>query len=179
MKRFAVLILFALSGLLMACTDKEPNTEEPNELLPVINGYYARNEAGEPMGIMGNMNPNVNLGTNTDHMNSDYFITFFPNPAINYASVYMKSPDPDETKKIWIVPAVFDPEFEPSDDEMNEQNIQNINEISVFQTETTGNTFFIDLTELQSDYYRIYVEVGDHLLYDNIVIDKDYNTVGK
>ena len=178
MKRFAVLILVALSGLLKTCTEKEPNAEEPDELLPVINGYYARNEAGESMGIMGNMNPNVNLGTNTDHVNSDYFITFFPNPAINFASVYIKSQYTDETKKIWIVPAVFDPDFEPTDD-TNEPDIQIINEISVFQTETTMNTLFLDLTELQSDYYRIYIEVGEYIFFDNIVIDKDFNPNAK
>lgn len=179
MKRFAVLILVVLSGFLTTCTEKESNAKEPDELLPIINGYYARNEAGESMGIMGNMNPNVYLGTNTNHVNSDYFITFFPNPAINYASVYMKSPGQDEVKKIWIVPAVFEPEYEPSNDETYQPDIQIINEISVLQTETAMSSVLLDLTGLPSDYYRIYVEIGEHIFYDNIVIDKDFSPTGK
>ncbi|MBW6478133.1 MAG: hypothetical protein K0B37_01815 [Bacteroidales bacterium] len=179
MRRLAVLILVIISGLFTACSEKESKMEEPDELLPVINGYFARNEAGESMGIIGNMNPNVNLGTNTNLVDSDYFITFFPNPAINFASVYMKSPGQDEIKKIWIVPAVFDPEYEPSDDETYEPEINILNEIAVLQTETTMHTVFFDLTELQSGYYRIYVEVAEYILYDNIVIDKDFNPTGK
>ncbi len=174
MKRFIVYILLASLSFAQGC--KKDETEQDEIDLPIVNGYFARNEAGESMGIIGNSNPNVKLGTQNTYLDSDYYITFFPNPAINYASLFLKSPDPDETKKVWIVPAIYQPDYEPTHDETDELDIVNINDISIFHTETTGNTLMLDLNTFPSNYYRLYVEVGGYLFYDNIVIDKDYQS---
>jgi hypothetical protein len=116
------------------------------------------------MGIMGNTNPNVKTGTQNTYHDSDYFIIFFPNLAINFASIHLKSPDPDETKKVWIVPAIYQADYEPTHDKTDELDIVIINGISVFHSETTGNQLFLDLTTLPSDYYRLYVEVGGNFI---------------
>ncbi len=172
MNRNSLLILLVIVAFAISCSKEEADLRMPEFEVPVVTGFHMRDEAAQPMGSIGI--PNVKLGHPSGNWDSEYFITFFPNPAINRGTVYMKSPDEYDVKKVWLTRAVFKPPFSIPDIDTDGMNNFIAGGTPLIQAETTDDHLFLNLTDLSSGYYRLYVSVNGHLFYDNIVIDKNF-----
>lgn len=172
MNRNSLWIIGVLVAFALGCSKEEADLRIPEFEIPVVTGFRMRDEAGAFMGSIGI--PNVKLGHPSDDWNSDYFINFFPNPAINRGTVYMKSPGEYDVKKVWLTRAVFKAPFDIPGISTDGMNNFIAGGTPLIQAETTDDQLFLNLTDLSSGYYRLYVSVNDHLFYDNIVIDKDF-----
>ncbi|TVQ06952.1 MAG: hypothetical protein EA361_18965 [Bacteroidetes bacterium] len=172
MSRNSLLILLVLVVFSLGCSKEEAELRLPEFEVPVVTGYHMRDEAAQPMGAIGL--PNVKLGHPSGDWNCDYFISFFPNPAINFGSIHMKSPNANHIKKVWITRAVFRPPYATPVIATDGMNNFIAGGFPLIQAETTDDRLFLNLTELPSGYYRLYVSVNGHLFYDNIVIDKNF-----
>jgi hypothetical protein len=162
---YPLLFLIFLGG----CSEDEMIPDTGLEV-PVIHGYYARSEAGYSMGIYGYSTPNVKLGNQSnDFMQSEYAFITFPNPAHNIYQVMINTPGQEEIKKIWLVQAVMRDPFQiPA--VASDGNSNMIVNSPLVQITTRQNHALLDVTNLPEGYYRIYVKVNNHLLYDNLVI---------
>lgn len=172
MNRNSLLILLVILVLSSGCSKEEAELRMPEFEVPVVTGFRMRDEAGIFMGSIGI--PNVKLGHPTGDWNSEYFITFFPNPAMNQGTVYMKSPGEYDVKKVWLTRAVFRPPFDTPGIATDGMNNFIAGGAPLLQGETTNQNLLLNLTHLPSGYYRLYISVNGHLFYDNIVIDKNF-----
>jgi hypothetical protein len=158
------------------CTKEEADLRVPEFEIPVIHGYFARDVIGNNMGVYGYGKPNVNLGDKSNYHDSDYFVTMFPNPMHNFLSVMAKSPDENEVKKLWITQAILRPPFGTGIVSTDGWNNFVAGGSPLLQMEFTENNVHLNLTDLPNGYYRVYIKVNGHLLYDNLVIDRDFNS---
>ncbi|MCK9447404.1 MAG: hypothetical protein M0Q41_00350 [Bacteroidales bacterium] len=167
MKRIPILIfLFAIA--ISSCTKEDTELRLPDFTTPSIKGYYQRDFHGLSMGIVGN--PNVRLGNGTDYTNSTYYFVTYPNPSSdNVLFIYVKAPTDHEKKLVWITPAYWD--NQGSNYIINKDNYIIIGGHPYIQAEFTSDHLMIDVSLVPQGYYRIYLKVNDHLLYDNIVIN--------
>jgi len=167
------ILIFALVAV-SGCTKEEADFRIADFATPFIHGYFARDEAGNPMGVYGYAQPNVNLGDKSSFYESNYYVTIFPNPTHNYLSVYTKSPEPNQMKKLWITPAILRPPFENGAVLTDSWNNFVAGGYPLLQLKFMENNAYLDLTDLPNGYYRLYLKVNDQLLFDNLVIDREF-----
>lgn len=172
MNRKTVIILCAIVAFVTGCSKEEAELRLPGFEVPVVTGYYLRDEVAISRGYVGV--PNVKPGTHSDYSQSTYFITFFPNPARNSGTIHLKSPNDYDVKKFWITQAIYSSPISIPGASVDGMNNIIAGGAPLIQGETTDKNIYLDLTDLPSGYYRLYVSVNDHLFYDNIVIDKNY-----
>ena len=163
-------LLFCLIVLtVISCTKENYELRLSDFNTPLIKGYYLRDDFGNFNGIVGI--PNTKQGSDNDYENSQYYFSFFPNPAENFCNIDLKAPTYGEIIKLWITPAnMYNYESTNSIFFNNANNIT-IGGSPVYQTEFHSNSFIgLDLSNIPNGYYRIYLKVNDYLLYDNLVI---------
>jgi hypothetical protein len=177
--RFLSLIVFMIS--IMSCTKDESDIRLPEFDVPVITGFYLRDQTGMGTGVIGD--PNVRTcgtaaGSNSDGTDntgsitgSTICFTAFPNPFSGLLMLYFETPLPETEKLIWITRAVFGNQASASANSFNMALI-NVGGAPLFQLKTTGDEICLDLSSFDRGYYRIYIKIGDSLLYDNLVIQK-------
>ncbi len=156
------------------CTKEEADFRLPEFEVPVIHGYFVRAENSLTVGYLGYATPNVNLGDGATLETSNYYLLMFPNPIHNFLTVEIKSPDKTEVKKLWITHAVLKPPLYSGTVLTDNWNNFVAGGSPVLQKKFTQNTVFLDLTDLPDGYYRLYIKVNDHLLYDNLVVDREF-----
>jgi hypothetical protein len=173
-KSYLTALLFALISV-FGCTKEEADFRVPEFEIPVIHGYFARDINGNGMGAFGYAKPNVNLGDKSSLHDSNYYIIAFPNPMHDFLNVITKSPDENEVKKLWITRAILRPPFDNGTVLTDSWNNFVAGGSPLLQVEFTQKNVFLDLTELANGYYRVYLKVNDLLLYDNLVIDREFS----
>lgn len=168
--RLTGVILFLIMNL--GCTKEEADIRFPQFEVPQFTGYYARDEAGHYMGRYGM--PNVNLGDQYTWENSRYHITMFPNPAHNRSTVFIKSPNQNQMKKLWLTRAIPTLPFEPTIVESDNWNNFVVGGAPLLQGEFTQREAYLNISDLPNGYYRLYVEMDGLIFYDNLLIDRSF-----
>jgi hypothetical protein len=160
----------------ISCTKKNPDEFRDSSLeAPIVDSFIARDESGVTMGIFGNSVPNVRFFNGIDFRSSEYSFLAFPNPIytnstyrLSVCNVYMFSPE-GTNKKIWIVRANA-----PAGNQYHDASLLVAGGMPVFKHETFSNFLSIDFNKIRAnispDFYRIYVRMGNELLYDNLLI---------
>jgi hypothetical protein len=161
----------------ISCTKKTPDEFRDSSLdAPIIDSYIARDEYGMTMGIFGNSTPNVRFFNGTDFISSQYSFIAAPNPIhsnsnhswLSVCNVYMFSPE-GTNKKIWIVRANA-----PAGNQYHDAGLLVAGGMPVFKHETFSNFLSIGFNKIRANispgFYRIYVRMGNELLYDNLLI---------
>ena len=151
--------------MIIGCTKEDSELRLSDFGVPTIRGYNMRDLFGDYAGTVGT--PNIKPGDG-----ADYYFVFYPNPVEDFCSIYIKTPASNELKKLWITPANFDNNITNSSINLNNANNIVIGGSPVFQTEFTNNKLTLNLSQVSDGYYRIYLEVDNYLLYDNLVIYK-------
>jgi len=159
------IILISISLIVFACSKKDEIIRTSDMSVPQITGFEFKNEVGVITKIIGL--PNNKLSDKQ----SNYHFTFYPNPAKDFGNIFIKTPNNNEIKQIWIVQAQYS-KIIPNYSINNGMIIHTIGGTPLINLETSNNNFTINLNNLSNDYYRIYVQIGDVLLYDNIIIYK-------
>lgn len=161
--------------LVLGCTKEEADLRVPEFEIPVIHGYYVRDGTGSFMGSYGYGKPNVRLGDVPDYWQSNYFFVIYPNPPVlNTLYVLTKSPSHNNVKKLWITHAVLRPPFDPGVVPQDGRNNFVAGGAPLFEVEFTQEEIRLDLTELDDGYYRVYVKINNQVLYDNLVVNRQF-----
>ncbi len=163
------IILPVLTLIFLRCSHDEVFPENGFEV-PVINGFAMRDEAGNFIGHQGYYKPNIKLGNQgNDFMQSEYSFITFPNPAFNRFHLMFRTAENYEEKQVWLVRAVMhDPLGIP--DIRIDDNVNLVVNTPLIKFTTDLNDAVLDVRNLPEGFYRIYVKINDHLLYDNLVI---------
>lgn len=165
-------LLLCIIGFLFICSCTKEDTEirlsefEP----PTITGVNLRGFDGSVYGTIGV--PNIKQGNESNGSQSAFHFTFYPNPSAERIFVYVKTPANDELKKLWIVQANWANQVPEDWIGLNNANNMTVGGSPLFQSEFTTNTIGINLSHFADGYYRIYLKVNEHLLYDNLVVYK-------
>jgi hypothetical protein len=172
MRVFKALLFCAVTILLTACSKEEATERLPGFEVPVIAGFQMRSIMGEAMGNVGY--PNIKLYDGADFTSSKNFFSSYPNPSSSNLNIYVLERDYPTMKKIWMVPARRLGEPEKS---VLNQGMYSLyaGGTPLFQLETLGENIVLDVTGIPEGYYRLYVKIKNVLLYDNIVISKQFN----
>lgn len=163
------LLFFIISFITInSCTKEETDIRLSEFEPPTITGFILKNELGESIKRIGV--PNVKLGNESNDWTSPYYFTQYPNPSIDIIFIHFRTPADGELKKIWITQANVDNQFGGGFIGINNANNMVVGGSPLFQAETTSNSMHINLSWLPEGYYRIYIKVSEHLLYDNLII---------
>ncbi len=104
----------------------------------------------------------------------------FPNPAIG--NFFVQSFNTAEIANVWIIPGSPNKSFNTVDfthilnsSTYGEDEIES-NSILSFNGPNSGS-LLIDVTNLDSGYYRVFVKIGDEFYWDNIFIANDNENI--
>lgn len=131
---------------------------------PIITGYKLMDINASSLGKVGT--PNVKT-----EMNSGGFLyrmVVYPIPAINFIALHIDAPRDGTDRQIWIKRARANGTFS---DNFNFGTLNMNANGNVFDTTITENHLSIMGTRFPKGYYRMYVSVSGHALYENIVIN--------
>jgi len=140
---------------------------------PIITGFEFKNEEGVSIGSYGEL-VNNKLGDKGTIEESEYYLNAFPNPATDFYTVYTLSRNAPMLRTIWIVKASYNGEL-PNIEIYNNATYLVAGQYHLIEVSSQGNLINIDLSSLDDGFYRIYVEIGGNVLYDNFIVYKDTN----
>lgn len=166
------LILALLIAALTGCGEKE-QLVLPIFDPPILTGYHLRDDNGQPLGNVGA--PNTNTSTDSPGIANPLLeFSSYPNPSrgdLFQATIYSGIVS-NEPVRVWITPARYI-------DELNEPNTLGATLVSshgrplrefTLQLAEGFNNIAINTEDLPAGYYRIYVQRGSFLLWDNLLI---------
>jgi hypothetical protein len=169
MKKRLLLSLIILAAF--SCTKENNELRLSDFNTPVVKGYYLRDDFGFFKGVVGI--PNIKQGNGDDYENSQYYFTFFPNPAEDFCSIDLKAPTYGEVIKLWITPAYMHNSESNSLTGLSNTYLITIGGSPVYQNEFNSVSFIgLDLSHIPAGYYRINLKIKDYFLYDNLVVYK-------
>lgn len=168
MRKSHLLYLIILFITINSCTKKDTEIRLSEFESPTITGFILKDEVGEIFKRIGV--PNIKLGSESNEWTSPYYFSIYPNPSIERIHVYIKTPAEEELKKVWITQANVDNQVAGDFIGINNAYNINIGGSPLVHAETTSNSVSINLSTLPEGYYRIYIKVSEHLLYDNLII---------
>lgn len=168
MSRIHLLFYIILFIAVTSCTKEDTETRLPEFDAPKLTGFILKTDFGEIYKTIGV--PNIKWGNESNDRNSPYYFSIYPNPCFDLLFVHFKTPAEGELKKIWIVQANVENQVAGAFIGINNANNIVVGGSPLFQAETTSNSIHLNLTLLPEGYYRIYIKVGEHLLYDNLII---------
>jgi len=165
------LLLFIIGTLFIgSCTKKDTQIRLSEFKPPTITGFNWKDVSGSNHGPIGI--PNIKLGNESNELSSPYYFSFYPNPGFSRINVYVRTPRNAEIKKIWITQAIWANEAPQELIGLNNAYNMTVGGSPLFHAEFIENAVSIDLSRFADGYYRIYLQVNGHLLYDNLVIYK-------
>lgn len=170
MKKNYVLLFIIGFLFIFSCTKKDTEIRLSEFEPPTITGVNFRGFDGSDYGSIGV--PNIKQGNESNDFMSDYYFTFYPNPSAERIFVYIKTPAKEEIKKLWIVQANWDDQVPEDWIGLNLATNMTVGGSPLYQAEFTSGGIAIDLSYFPQGYYRIYLKVNEHLLYDNLIINK-------
>lgn len=161
------LTAIVITTILFSCSKNSAGFRLSNFETPIITGYEERDSNGSLIWQWGI--PNIKTSISLSPEEKQYIFAIFPNPCKNTCQIYVKSLSLNSIKKLWIVKAIADSESFTSPIALGMNNFE-IGGSPVFQLEFTQEHLSVDINNLDEGFYRIYVKVDNHILYDNIVI---------
>jgi hypothetical protein len=171
MKIFQSLVVLIILVFAYSCTKDIADIRMPDFAVPIVNGYYARDQNGNLIMPVGD--PNVRLFSGSDAVSSAYSFGCYPNPSANYCFIYINAPAGQTLKKLWITQAIVGDRFDSGSENIYSPNLA-VGGAPIFQAEFTSDHLTVDVSKLSDGYYRIYLKVDDFLLYDNLLVYKSY-----
>jgi len=166
------ILIISILLLTLGCSKDDSDVSLSEFEIPIITGYELRTIQGQKISNYGI--PNIKLGNESNNYDSEYFFISYPNPCKNRCSVYIKSPDTNTTKYVWIVQAQYRDYNSNISTELG-SNIMHVGGVPLIETETTYENISFDVSSLSEGYYRIYLKIDDLILYDNLVITNNIN----
>lgn len=161
-------ILIFISISILSCSKDDSNIRVSNLETPILTGFLLRNITGDVIGKIGF--PNIKLGNESNDNNSEYFFSTYPNPIKDKASIYIKSPNTNTTKKVWIVHAEYNNNISNAETSIGNATLLSAGGSPIFYGEISSNDIHLDLSNLNEGYYRVYVNIDGLTLYDNLII---------
>jgi hypothetical protein len=158
---FLFLFLFISMPFLQNCSEKEEPQYRTSQLeLPLLKGFELRDATGNNLGNIGV--PNIKTRIN------NIVLTPYPNPCQN--DIIISTSAPNTLKKLWIVPGKTD---NTTTGKLNDLGMQTFiaGGTPVLQTRFYEPSIMLDVSALKKGPYRIYLQIGDDLLYDNILVN--------
>ena len=174
MPKLSLLIGLLTLTLLISCGEKEQlilPLFEP----PILTGYHLRDANGQALGNVGT--PNTNTSTDPPGIANPLLEFFsFPNPANGsfFSVAIFTGIDTGETARIWLTTANYI-------DELGSANTLGASVVSSdgrpirdfnLQLQEGFNNLNVNTVGLPSGYYRIYLQHGSLLLWDNLLIQQ-------
>lgn len=172
MLKLKLLISTLLVVVLTNCGEKE-QLALPIFDPPVVTGYHLRDDNGQPLGNVGA--PNTNTSTDSPGIANPLLEFFsYPNPSRgnSFQTAIFNGISSREVVRVWLTPARYI-------DELNTPNTLGATLASSsgrplreFTLELEGgfNNLAINTADLPVGYYRIYIQRGNFLLWDNLLI---------
>lgn len=182
--KYKFVILFISLIYSLSCTKEESDFRLSMINMPIITGYNLRDLEGVYIGAIGN--PNINTcciidGNKSNDMDSlspntinTTCLIAYPNPCKETLMLRIQSPSEQLDKKIWITKATLNYQIVSSTNDLN-MTFMSVGGSSLLQYETTNDAIMMNISSFDDGYYRIYVKIADHVLYDNLVIQKINN----
>lgn len=167
MRILKTLLYIAAISLLTACSKEEAPERLPGFDVPVIAGYEMRSGVGDLIGRIGY--PNIKLYEGESYNSSKYFFASFPNPASSMINIFVQERDAPGIKKIWMVTGRLQGDPEKSTINQGMYSFY-AGGTPLLQGEFSGSNIGIDLRDIPEGYYRIYLKIGEVILYDNIAV---------
>lgn len=168
MKHLQFLFFLILTLLLVRCSDDEDVSVKPSPLdLPVITGFQVRDYNGSVRSSYGS--PNIKLRDRSEESGSTLYFSVYPNPVEKYCSVYTDIPNNNAERHLWIVPAIYQGDEPPSYSDMGMINFS-AEGTPVIDITFTTEYYRLNLSDLETGFYKVYLEVGNSILNDNLVI---------
>lgn len=166
MKRIIGYLLIIL--ILLGCQKGEDNT--PSGLsVPEIAGINYRDNFGAYLGTIGT--PNVRLSSKSNSQ-----IVTYPIPCSNSFSLNINLlGQPDGSEKIWLVKAKWAGgvnSFSPQNKTFFEAGNIPVFIIDDLNLKLGTNEIQINTANLEAGFYKIYIQIENELLFDNLLIEK-------
>jgi len=176
--------------ILTSCSNDQADIRGTEMDAPVLTGFNFRDDDGNPLNTLGI--PNVRTVLNTNDIKTSCKIVVYPNPARDNVSVALYFPNKNATAYIWLVKGTVTDELLNYSVDGNMLNlVVQGNPVVQYSFEITevnsnsgeggikppggserSNSVALNLSTVPEGYYRIYVRIGDALLYDNIIVNK-------
>lgn len=156
-------LIFVL--VLFSCSNDQNNSPNSNDetQLDLVTGIFARQSANSPPTVLGN--PNVLISE----------FVMYPNPSIDF--LFVESQDNSTISDIWFVRANADKIFQDTDfgtilnsNLYAESDIELNSQLQLRDLDVSNST--INLENLGSGYYRVFVKIDNRIMWDNIYIDR-------
>lgn len=166
----AIFLLFCL--LSFACKKESETVRLCNLQTPVITGFQFVDATGNYIGKIGEPNTNTSVYLNNSGTSS-IAMFIYPNPSHGMIAIQIKADDISDAK-IWISRAIYN--GAPSDI----ANLAGCNTMvaggyPVFQMlKVNSKSVMVDLFNTGDGYYRVYIQIHDILLWDNLIVSKNY-----
>ncbi|MFC5272108.1 hypothetical protein [Adhaeribacter terreus] len=158
---------FIVLLLLFSC-DKEKEVRTASLQPPLVTGFLFRDFYGNPIQQVGN--PNVKT-EGTDAAGYRSYMTVYPNPVRDKAQVTFYSPTPAGKKSLWIVAGLQDQNLnshnfmQASFPQIGGQPLLKID----LEPDAQSRVLTLNLDNFPAGAYRVYLQLGDLLLWDNIL----------
>jgi len=162
------LLFVSLLLITLSCSKEDSGMRLSEFETPVVTGFELRDIQGIVRGYIGT--PNVKLGNESNHFDSEYYFVTYPNPCRESCVVYGQTPDSNETKYVWIVQAQYIDNSTNSTTNIVNAVLLGSGGAPLIQSEFSSNNILLDLSGLSPGYYRIYLKVADVILYDNLIV---------
>lgn len=163
-------ILICTILIAISCTKEASDIRLSEFAPPRVTGYELRNTQGVPTGVVGV--PNIKLGNESNEYNSEYHFSTYPNPCSGACYVDVKTPSPNETKQLWVVEALYYSNNTCNTTNFGNATLLDMGGTPLIESEISSNNIAFDLSQFKDGYYRVYLKIGDLLLYDNLAITK-------
>lgn len=172
MLKLKLLIAALFLAVLISCGEKE-QLVIPVFDPPVLTGYHLRDDNGQPLGNVDA--PNTNTSTAPPGVANPLLEFFsYPNPSHGNAfqTAIFAGTVSNESTKLWITPARYI-------DELTASNTMGASLVSSYgrpllevnvELQQGFNNLAINTEDFPTGYYRIYIQRGNLLLWDNLLI---------
>jgi len=162
--------------ILNACSKQtaDPDYITTGLQAPVITGYVVRDEQGFIVRYVGE--PNIENQILNESSNGIIAgIVAYPNPAAYVMAFHITNYLP-ASFKFYLVRGTVEGGFETAGNFLGSASIvAGVRHLVEIDSITADNNIQIDVGKLPDGYYRAYLEGDNVLLWDNIVIQHDYN----
>ena len=166
MRKITLLFISAIL-ITLSCSKEESDMRLAEFNTPVLTGFELRDMVGNTLGTIGT--PNIKLGNESNDYSSEYLFITYPNPCRDKCTIYLKTPDSNKKKQIWIVEALYNDVTTSTSTNIGNTSLLGLGGTPLLQSEIKTKNAVFDLSSLTEGYYRIYPKVDDFILYDNLI----------
>ncbi len=134
--------------------------------IPIITGYRMFDVNGLSIGAIGTPPTKYSMQIDTEK----YMLQVFPIPTVDYLGISLKFPNlANEGYKLWIKKGQPDGIFK---DNFGIDFYKVNSSVHVLDTVIKSELSYVNVSRFEKGYYRLYLQVADSVLYENIVFMK-------